>query len=167
MAFNYSLSKIFEYEALTRKYSVNQGSSSLTTKTLINLGLLEDNYDYAQYILQKHCIQLEEMIDKKVGKLGYVFGKNIINDPHYFLEYRGDYYGKIYNYYKSHVSFSSPISKIEQIINFVINDRNFEVLFYIYFKEEDKINRYLARREDEINTNKMNSIKDRKFFIIQ
>ena len=151
MAFNYSLSKIFEYEALTRKYSVVEGSPSLSSKTLINLGLLEGNYDYALYIQQKHSIQLEELIDKKVAKLGLVFGKNIINDPSYFLEYRGNYYRKIYDYYKSLVSFTSPLPKIEQIINLVINDRNMKVLFYIFFKEEDKINRYLARREDEIN----------------
>ena len=42
-----------------------------------------------------------------------------------------------------------------------------KVLYYIYFKEEEKIRRYLARREDEINTDKKESVKNRKFFIIQ
>ena len=167
MAFNYTLSQIFRYEALTREFCVSEGSSALTTKNLINLGLLNDNHDYAKYIQAKHSLQLEEMIDKKVGKLGFVFSKNIINDPEYFLEYKGNYYDKIYKYYKSLVRYDSPVPKLEQIINLVINDRNTKLLFYIYFKEEDKISRYFAGREDEINTNKMNSVKDRKFFIIQ
>ena len=167
MAHKYSLSNIFEYEAITCKYSVAKGSTSLDAKTLINLGLLDDNYDYARYIQFKHITQLEEMIDKKVSKLGFVFSKNVINDPEYFLEYKGEYYGKIYNYYKSHIVTNSSVSKIEQIINLVIHDNNMRVLYYIYFKEEEKIRRYLARREDEINTDKKVSVKDRKFFIIQ
>ena len=166
MANKYTLSDIFQYEAITTKYSVAQGSSSLTSKTLINLGLLDDNYDYARYIQFKHTIQLEEMIDKKVSKLGFVFSKNVINDPEYFLEYKGEYYEKIYNYYKAQV-INSSITKIEQIINLVIRDNNMRVLYYIYFKEEEKIRRYLTRREDEINNDKKESVKDKKFFIIQ
>ena len=166
MASKYTLSNIFEYEVITTKYSVTQGSSLLDAKTLINLGLLDDNYDYARYIQFKHALQLEEMIDKKVSKLGFVFSKNVINDPDYFLEYKGDYYEKIYNYYKAQV-INSNIPKIEQIINLVIRDNNMRVLYYIYFKEEEKIRRYLTRREDEINNDKKESVKDRKFFIIQ
>ena len=90
MAHKYTLSNIFEFEAITRKYSVAKGSANLDPKTLINLGLLDDNYDYARYIQFKHITQLEEIIDKKVSKLGFVFGKNVINDPEYFLEYKGE-----------------------------------------------------------------------------
>ena len=167
MANKYTLSNIFEYEAITTKYSVAKGSTNLDAKTLINLGLLDDNYDYARYIQFKHATQLEELIDKKVSKLGFVFSKNVINDPEYFLEYKGDYYEKIYNYYKSQVIINSSVSKIEQIINLVIRDNNMRVLYYIYFKEEEKIRKYLTRREDEINTDKKESVKNRKFFIIQ
>ena len=159
---SYTLSEIFRFEALTCKYSVAKGTESLDAKTLINLGLLDDNYDYARYIQFKHNLQLEEMIDKKVSSLGYVFSKNVINDPEYFLEYKGDHYEKIYRYYKGLIV-ESNVPKIEQIINLVIRDNNLKVLYYIYFKEEDKISRYLARREDEIN----NGTKSRKFFIIQ
>ena len=164
---SYTLSEIFRYEAITTKYSVSKGSSNLDTKTLINLGLLDDNYDYARYIQFKHTVQLEELIDKKVSNLGLFFSKNVINDPEYFLEYKGDYYEKIYNYYKSQVIINSSIPKIEQIINLIIRDNNTGVLYYIYFKEEEKIRQYLARREDEINTDKRDSVKNRKFFIIQ
>ena len=167
MAHNYSLSDIFKFEAITTKYSVAKASSSLDAKTLINLGLLDDNYDYARYIQFKHALQLEELIDKKVSKLGFVFSKNVINDPEYFLEYKGDYYEKIYNYYKAQVITNSNVPKIEQIINLIIRVNDMRVLYYIYFKEEEKIRRYLARREDEINTDKKDNVKDRKFFIIQ
>ena len=166
MANKYTLNNIFEYEAITTKYSVAKGSTNLDAKTLINLGLLDDNYDYARYIQFKHATQLEELIDKKVSKLGFVFSKNLINDPKYFLEYKVDYYEKIYNHYKSQVIIDSNVPKIEQIINLVIQDNNMKVLYYIYFKEEDKIYRFLARREDEINTDKRESVKNKKFFII-
>ena len=163
---SYTLSEIFRYEAITTKYSVSKGSSNLDTKTLINLGLLDDNYNYARYIQFKHTVQLEELIDKKVSNLGLIFSKSVINDPEYVLEYKGEKYKNIYNYYKAQV-INSNISKIEQIINLVIRDNNMRVLYYIYFKEEEKIRQHLARREDEINTDKRDSVKNRKFFIIQ
>ena len=108
-------------------------------------------------------IQLEELIDKKVKKLNLIFSKRVINDPEYFLEYKGDYFAEIYNYYKSQINVNSNVPKIERIIDLVIQDNeHVDILYYIYFKEEEKINGYLARREDEIN-----SIKNKKFFIIQ
>ena len=149
----YNLSDIFKYEALTRQYCINKGCVDLDTKTLINLGLLDDNYDYAKYIEFKHVVSLEELIDKKVKIYGLFFSKNVVNDPDYFLEYKGDYYEELYNHYKSQIIDNLDKTKTEQIIDMVIKDNNnMDILYYIYFKEEEKINEYLARREDEINT---------------
>ena len=166
----YNLSTIFKHEALTRQYCINKGCTDLDTKTLINLGLLDDNFEYARYIQFKHMVQLEELIDKKVKIHGQFFSKNVVNDPDYYLEYRGDYYERLYKHYKSRImeNYNLDKTKIEQIIDLVIEDNNnMDVLYYIYFKEEGKIDEYLTRREDEINTLKRESVKNRKFFIIK
>ena len=164
----YNLSDIFKYESITTRYSVDKGSYNLDTKTLINLGLLDDNFNYARFIQFKHMVQLEELIDKKVKIHGQFFSKNMVNDPNYFLEHKGNYYEELYNHYKSRIINNSNKPKIEQIIDLVIQDNNhMDILYYIYFKEEDKIDNFLARREDEINTLKRENLKNKKFFIIQ
>ena len=164
----YNLSTLFKHEALTRQYCINKGCTDLDTKTLINLGLLDDNYDYACFIEFKHMVTLEDLINKKVNKYGLFFSKNVVNEPDYYLEYRGDYYKRLFKHYKSRImeNYNLDKTKIEQIIDLVIEDNNMDVLYYIYFKEEDKIHEYFARREDEINTLKTQSVKNRKFFII-
>ena len=59
----YNLSTIFKHEALTRQYCINKGCTDLDTKTLINLGLLDDNYDYACFLEFKHMVTLEDLIN--------------------------------------------------------------------------------------------------------
>ena len=146
----YNLSTIFKYESITTQYSINNGNPNLDTKTLINLGLLDDNFEYARYIQFKHMVQLEELIDKKVKIHGQFFSKNMVNDPNYFLEHKCGHYEELYNHYKSRIINNSNKPKIEQIIDLVIQDnKNMDILYYIYFKEEDKIDNFLARREDE------------------
>ena len=168
MADQYKITDIFTFEEITRHYCVNKGSTELNAKTLINLGLLAGNDDYAEYIVYKHGIQLEELINKKINKIGLTFSKDVVNDPDHFLEYKGNFYKELYNHHKSQVNKDSDIPKIEHIIDLVIADgKHIDILYFIFFREEEKIRHYLARREDEINTTKRESVKDRKFFILQ
>ena len=54
---------------------------------------------------------------------------------------------------------------IYDILNAAINDKKWDLVFYIYQKESMDLHSLIARTEDEFSDKK--ELKNRKFFIIQ
>ena len=56
MATQYTLTDIFTYEAITRKYCVLKGNDNISPRDLITLAAMEEefNVDYAFYLHFKH-----------------------------------------------------------------------------------------------------------------
>ena len=161
MASQYKLTEIFTFEEITRNYCVSQGKTSLKPKTLINFGLLAGNIEYADYIVYKQNIIMEDLIDKKLRPLGLTFNITSVIDPDYYIESRRDQYEALYDRYSFRTNKNLLKTKVEQIIDLVLQDGvRVDILYYIYFRKEENLKSYLALREDEIHRN------NRKFYII-
>ena len=172
MAYNdntYNLSKIFQYEDITRQYCISEGGVELPTQELIQLAAKEDefDFDYAQYVIFKRLHQIEDYITQKTKNKGVVIC-NIkesyrIEDD---LLKNEEYYENCVNFYENNSFYDEP--DIYDIINQAIRDKNWNILYYIYYKEESELNSLLAKEEDEFNERKYEEKqKNRKFFIIQ
>ena len=173
MAYNdntYSLSKCFHYEAITRQHCISEGGVELTTKELIELAAKDDkfNNDYAEYLIFKRLHQIDDYITQKAENIGFIINvkenkkleKDLLNNNS-----NEDYYENWIEFYESKAFSDYP--DIYEIIDQAIRDKNWNVLYYIYFKEEDDLNSFLAREEDEFNERKYEEKqKNRKFFII-
>ena len=167
----YSLSECFHYEDITRQYCISEGCFNLDTQELIKLAIEDDTFDYANFVIFKRLHVLENLIKQKMEKYGFNFNANIMKDPDYYILEWEDYYEKWVEFYKSKTlagCFNQDDVDIEDIIEQAARNFHWDVLCYIYFKEEDDLNSFLAREEDEFNREKREkeSVKNRKFFII-
>ena len=153
----YTLSDIFKYESITREYCVLKGNPNLTVQELIYLASLEEefNIDYAFYLRFKRIHQIKEFImekDKGLGNtLPYIMEEIVDNGA--------DYDSQINQY-----SFLEKPT-IYDILNTTINDKKWDLVFYIYQNECSSLHSLVAKTEDEFNDKK--ELKNRKFFIIQ
>ena len=163
MAYNdntYSLSTIFQYEAITRQYCISEGDVNLTTQELIQLSATEDefNLNYVNYLLFKRLYQISDYILHKT--------QNTVNvkDTQYITN-NEDYYENWIEFYESKAFSDYP--DIYEIIDQAIAGKNWDVLYYIYHKEEDELTNLIAKEEDEFNERIYEEKqRNRKFFII-
>ena len=161
----YNLSTIFQYEDITRQYCMSEGGFNLTTQELLSLAILDGDIDYAKFVIFKRLYTLREFITKKTKNVGYIFNPNTNQNISNNIQEYEDYYDNWIEYYSSKNNLFTD--DIEDIIEEVIKSKHWDVLYYIYFKEEDDLNSFLAREEDEFNEKKeKESVKNRKFFII-
>ena len=157
MTEEYLLSDIFKYEGITREYCVLKGDNNLSTRELIRLASLEEefNIDYAFYLRFKHIHQIKEFIMKKDKGLGnslpYIT-EDILNNE-------AEYDGQINQY-----SFVQKPT-IYDILNAAISDKKWDLVFYIYQNESSGLYSFISKTEEEFNDKK--ELKNRKFFIIQ
>ena len=161
----YSISNCFHYEAITRQHCISEGGVELTTQELLSLAIIDGDIDYAKFVIFKRLYTLREFITKKTKNVGFIFNpttnQNISNN----LQEYENYYDNWVEYYSSKNNLFTD--DIEDVIEEVIKSKHWDVLYYIYFKEEDDLNSFLAREEDEFNEKKeKESVKNRKFFII-
>ena len=157
MTEEYTLIDIFKYERITREYCVLKGNHSLTIQELIYLASLEEefNVDYADYLRFKRMLQIKEFIMSKDKGLG--------NALPFIKDEIVDYYEK-YDYQISQYSFPEKPT-IYDILNAAINDKKWDLVFYVYQNESSSLYSLIARTEDEFNDKK--ELKNRKFFIVQ
>ena len=157
MTEKYTLSDIFNYESITRNYCVIKGNNNLSPRELITLAAMEEefNIDYAFYLHFKHTLQIEEFIKKK--DIGLANSLPFISDD--ILQEELEYEGQISKY----LYIQKP--SIFDILNAAINDKKWDLVFYIYKNESSGLYDFISRTEDEFNTKK--DLKNRKFFIIQ
>ena len=156
MTEKYTLSDIFNYEAITRNYCVTKGIN-LSPRELIILASTEDefNVDYAFYLQFKHTHQIKEFIrarDPALAKSLPFISDEILNEE---VEY------------ESKLSRYSFLQKptIFDILNAAINDKKWDLVFYIYQNESSGLYNFISRTEDEFITKK--DLKNKKFFIVQ
>ena len=151
----YTLSEIFKYEAITRDYCTKHNNPNLSTKKLIELSALEEdfNIDYAFYLQFKRIFQIKEFIGKK--DVGILKSLPFVSED--IINHEPDYESLIRQY-----RFPNKPSIYDKL-NAAMNERRWDLVFYIYHKESSDIYNLITRTEDEINQKK----RDKKFFIIQ
>ena len=156
MTEKYTLTDIFNYEAITRNYCVSKGIN-LSPRELIILASTEEefNVDYAFYLQFKHTHQIQEFIrarDPSLAKSLPFISDEILNEE-------AEYEAKLLRY-----SFLQKPT-IFDILNAAINDKKWDLVFYIYQNESSNLYNFISRTEDEFNTKK--DLKNKKFFIVQ
>ena len=162
MAIQYSLSDIFKYEDITRQYCNSEGGFDLSIQELIHLAALEDEFDtnYANYLIFKHLHQITVYISQKTINKGFQINvkdnkklkKDIENNNFNISNYEN-----WFEFYENKTFIDDPT--IYDVIDQIIKDNNWYVLYYSYYKEENKLY--------DILFNEKNKLNDRKFFIIQ
>ena len=163
MAKYYTLSDIFKHEDTTRYYCNSEGGFELTPYELIDLAAEEHEFDtdYAEYVIFKHLHQIAAYTARKSTKIGHqiniTHNQNLLQD----LEnnnLRKEYYEGWFLHYVDDPDDES-LGSIFSIIDQAVRDNNWEFLYYLYYREEDKLYNLL--------NNYKNKIRDRNFFIIQ
>ena len=152
MAYNdntYSLSTIFQYEDITRQHCISEGGFNLTTQELIQLSAKEDefNLDYVNYLLFKRLHQIYDYILHETQNTINVKDTQILND-----NINEGYYENWIEFYESKAFSDYP--DIYEIIDQAIVGKNWNVLYYIYYKEENELTNLVAKEEDEFNDRK-------------
>ena len=155
-----SLSDIFKYEDITCKYCTLKGNANTSIPELIYLASLEDefNIDYTFYLMYKQKYQMEEFISKRDKCLGnslQFISKNILYDEDYLYVYEEQI--NQYKFLQKPTTFD--------LLNAALNDKKWDLVFYIYIKEYGEIHNLIVKTEDEFNEKK--ELKNRKFFIVQ
>ena len=162
MALQYLLSDIIKYELITKQYCESEGGFTLTTQELIHLAALEDEFDtdYANYLIIRHLHQIEDYISQKALIKGFQINvKNNVNLREDIKNNNFDIpnYDNWLDYYEDKTFIDDP--DIYDIIDEIIKDNNWHVLYYLYYKEEKKLY--------DVLFNEKNKLNERKFFIIQ
>ena len=158
----YNLSKIFQYEDITRQHCMSEGGFNLTTQELIQLSAKEDefNLDYVNYLLFKRLHQIYDYILHETQNTINVKDTQILNN-----NINEDYYENWIEFYTTKAFSDYP--DVYEIIDQAIAGQNWDVLYYIYRKEEDELNNLITKEEDEFNERKYEEKqRNRKFFII-
>ena len=163
MAKYYTLSDIIKYEDKTREYCVSEDISCLSTPELIDLASQEAyfNTDYAEYLIFRHLHQIAAYAEQKSLKKGCQINIRHCQNLQQDLEnnnLRKEYYENWFQHYIVDPD-DEDLGSIFSIIDQAVRDNNWDFLYYLYYREEDKL-------YDLLNTHK-NKIRDRKFFIIQ
>ena len=157
MANQCNISNIFKHEDKTRHYCISEGGVELSVPELIKLAGKEEefNSDYAEYLIFKRLHLISSYIAKKANinvkdneRLKKDIENNNLNKPRYeeWLEF---YEREAFNDYPD----------IYDIIDQTIIDKNWNVLYYLYYKEENELYDLVAKEKNKLN--------ERKFFIIQ
>ena len=167
----YSLSDIFRFEDITRKYSISEGVDNLPIHILIELATLEDEFDidYAYYLMFKRLYQIDNYITKKAKNIGFdinVKENDEIEDE--ILSKESEYESWV-DFYYNHSFYDEPDEPdVYDIIDQAVIGKNWNVLYYIYYKEKSELNSLIAREEEDFNDRKYEEKqKNRKFLIIQ
>ena len=156
MSDKYTLNDIFNYEAITRDYCLTKGLN-LSPRELIILASEEKkfNIDYAFYLHFKHSHQIKEFIrvrDPALAKSLPFTSDDILNEE---VEYES----KLSRY-----SFPQKPT-IFDLLNAAINDKKWDLVFYIYQNESSGLYNFITKTEDEFITNE--DLKNKKFFIVK
>ena len=162
MASQYLLSDIIKYELITKQYCESEGGFTLSVEELIHLAALEKkfNTDYARYLIIRCLNQISDYISQKA--LGKGFQVNVKNNVNLREDIKNNNfdisnYDNWLKFYEDKTAIDDP--DIYDIIDQILKDNNWHVLYYLYYKEEEKLYNFLFNEKNKLN--------DRKFFIIQ
>ena len=149
----YSLSTIFQYEAITRQHCISEGGVELTTQELIELTAKEDefNINYANYLIFKRLHLISDYITQKAlntwGITINVKDNQKLND-----NINEDYYESWIEFYSTKAFSDYP--DIYEIIDQAIKGKNWDVLYYIYYKKRMNLPISLLKKKTNLTRKK-------------
>ena len=161
----YSLSECFYYEGITRQYTLKEGEE-LSVQNLITLAIKDDNFDYAKFLIFKRLHLIKDIITQKTENTGFTFDTNKNQDIKENLPDYEDYYERWLGFYAYNFNRGlCDIIRIDDLIEEIARNKHWDVLYYIYFKEDYDLYDFLVREEEKFNEYKEKE-KNRTFFII-
>ena len=154
MAKRYEHSEIFRYEDISKVYIALEGRL-LSPRELIERADKEERFDteYANYIVYKNKIQIEDFIMKRNRCIGNSL--RFIKDD-YWVEDEDEFEPKI-----NAMPFKIKPT-VSDILEVLIMDQQWDLVFYVYQRETAGLENLICKLEDE-HTN----ILDRKMVILQ
>ena len=158
MAGKYTVSEIFRHEDISKVYIASEGRL-LSARELIEKANKEERFDvdYANYIAYKNKIQIEEFIMKRDRCIG--------NSLQFIRE---DFYDSYEDEFEPKIN-AMPFKvkpTVFDILDVLIRDQQWDLVFYVYYRETSGLNDLICRLEDEhIPLN--NNILDKKMVILQ
>ena len=158
MAKRYEHSEIFRHEDISKVYIASEGRV-LSPRELIEKADKEEKFDveYADYIVYKHKIQIEEFIMKRNRCIG--------NSLRFMKE---DYWEEDEDEFEPKIK-AMPFRikpTVFDILDVLIRDQQWDLVFYVYQRETAGLSSLIAKLEDEhIPLN--NNILDKKMIIFK
>ena len=157
MASQYLINDISKYEQITKRYCEVEGSESLPVRVLIDLAASEVKFngDYARYLINRRLHDIADYIYKK-SRINVTINPMLRSDIQNNNINR-DAYDEAVKSYEDDIPVCDE--DIYNSIDKMLRDNNVQVLFYLYYKEEEELTKLLI--------DGLNDFNDRKFFIIQ
>ena len=165
---NYTLIDCFRYEDITRQYMLNEGYE-MDVMDLITAAMEDDrNFGYVNYLIFKRLHYLKYLINLSMNDYGLAFDPNNIKDPKYYLELYEEYYDGCSQYYINCLSKikGNLALDIEDVVKFIGDNKQWNLLIYMFLREEKDLRDFVDEKVERLVERK-NSLKDRKFFILQ
>ena len=153
----YTHSEIFRYEDISKAY-INLEGRLLSAKELIERADKEERFDvdYANYIAFKNKMQIEEFIMKRNRCIGNSL--QFIKDD-YWVEDEDEFEPKI-----NAMPFKIKPTVFD-ILEVLLRDQQWDLVFYVYYRETSGLNNLIDKLEDEHKT--LTNILDQKMLIIK
>ena len=157
MAGKYTYSEIFRFEDISKVYIASEGRL-LSARELINKASKEEKFDvdYACYIAYKNKMQIEDFIMKRNLRIGNSL--QFIKDD-YWVEYEDEFEPKI-----NAIPFKIKPTVFD-ILDVLIRDQQWDLVFYVYYRETSGLNNLITHLEDEHIP--LTSMLDKKMIIFQ
>ena len=159
MARQYLINDIIKYEEMTKYFHNKECSESLPIRVLLDLVASEVEFDgdYARFIIDRRLFSIADYIYKKSGR-------NVTYNPILRSDIQNNnidrnLYDEALESYEDEGNPPHDDYDIFPIIDKMIRDNNWNLLYYLYYKEEEELTKLLI--------DGLNDLHDRKFFIIQ
>ena len=155
----YEHSEIFRHEDISKVYIASEGKL-LSPRELIERAYKEERFDveYAEYIVYKNKIQIEDFITKRNRCIGNS------------LQFISDVFCE-----ESEMEFEPKIKAIPfkvkptvfDILDVLIKDQQWDLVFYVYQKETVGLSDLISKLEHEHIPLNHSNILDRKMVILK
>ena len=154
----YSLIDVLKYEDISKVYIASEGRV-LYPRELVEKASKEEMFDedYAHYIVYKSRIQLNEFIMKRNRCIGKSL--RFLDEENFCEEEESDNEMKI-----KAIPFKIK-STIFDILEVLIRDQQWDLVFYVYLRETAGITKFILDMEDK--TIPRESILDKKMVILK
>ena len=154
----YEHSEIFRHEDISKVYIASEGRL-LSPRELIEKAAKEERFDteYAEYIVYKNKIQIEEFIMKRNRCIGNSL--QFIRDD--WEEYEDQFEPKI----KAMPFKVKPT--VFEILDVLIRDQQWDLVIYVYYRETVLLNHLICDLENEHIPLNPTNILDKKMIIFK
>ena len=135
--------EVNEYEMKIKNYQ-EEHNNHLTTQGLINLECINDDIDinFIKYLFFRHLDKIMTHIAKRGIKLNLEPNINMMVSDFLNNNFSEDLYENTIKEYENYVLYDEPT--IHDIIDVAIAKGNTDLLFYIFYREEKRINNHIC-----------------------